>query len=136
MTVWFILRERARPENRYLPDCLVDMDGIYGELRILLSSFVLGIFLTLAYDLLRVGRKVFKTGWIRTGIEDILFWLLAAVCFALMCLKENDGNVRWYMGAAALAGGYLCLLLEKLAGICCKTVIKWLQRRKKSSTIK
>lgn len=111
------------------------MDAIYGELRILFSSFLLGICLTLSYDLLRLGRKVLRHGTIWTGIEDVLFWLVAALCFAVMCLRENDGNVRWYMIAAAVAGSYLCLILEKLAINSYKIVTKWLHRRRKSSTM-
>ncbi len=111
------------------------MDVIYGELRILLVSFLLGIGLTLCYDLMRLGRRVLRRGWLWTGIEDVLFWLLAALLFAVMCLRENDGNVRWYMIAAAVAGSYLCLILEKIAINVYKIVTKWLQRRRKSSTM-
>jgi len=114
-----------------LHGCLADMDAIYGELRILLASFALGICLTLGYDLLRLGRAILRRGWLWIGIEDILFWLLAAVCFAVMCLQENDGNVRWYMVAAAVAGSYLCLILEKLVRFCLKNITKWLHRQKK-----
>ncbi len=90
------------------------MAAIYGELRILLVSFLFGSCLTLCYDLMRLGRVLIKRGWLLTGIEDVLFWLVAALLFAVMCLRENDGNVRWYMVAAACVGSYLCLFLEKL----------------------
>jgi len=58
-----------------------------------------------------------------------------ALLFAVMCLRENDGNVRWYMVAAAGMGSYLCLILEKLVKNSYKIVTKWLQRRRKSSTM-
>ena len=107
------------------------MDAIYSELDILLASFVLGISLTLAYDLLRLGRRILHRGWLWTGIEDILFWLLAALCFMVMSLQKNDGNFRWYMIAAAVAGGYLCLFLEKMLKTSYKNVTKWLHSRRK-----
>lgn len=111
------------------------MAAIYGELRILLVSFLFGSCLTLCYDLMRLGRCVIKRGWLLVGIEDVLFWLVAALLFAVMCLRENDGNVRWYMVAAAGVGSYLCLFLEKLVKNSYKIVTKWLQRRRKSSTM-
>ncbi len=114
-----------------MPGCLADMDAIYGELRILLSSFLLGVSLTLSYDLLRLGRKVLRRGWIWMGIEDVLFWLVAALMFAVMCLRENDGNFRWYMIAAAVAGSSLSLILEKVAINSYKIVTKWLHGKKK-----
>ena len=103
------------------------MDAIYSELDILLASFVLGVCLTLAYDLLRLGRRILHKGWLWTGIEDILFWLLAA----LMSLQKNDGNFRWYMIGGGVAGGYLCLFLEKMLKISYKNVTKWLHRKQK-----
>lgn len=107
------------------------MDAIFRELDILFASFVLGVCLTLVYDLLRLLRRIFRRGWLGTGIEDILFWLLAALCFTVMSLEKNDGNFRWYMVAAAVAGGYICLFLEKIVKISYKFVTKWLHRRQK-----
>ena len=107
------------------------MDAIYSELDILLASFVLGVCLTLAYDLLRLGRRILHKGWLWTGIEDILFWLLAALCFMVMSLQKNAGNFRWYMIGGGVAGGYLCLFLEKMLKISYKNVTKWLHRKQK-----
>ncbi len=107
------------------------MNAIYGELDILLASFVLGICLTLSYDLLRLGRIIWRRGWLLTGIEDILFWLLAALCFTVMSLQKNDGNFRWYMIAGGVAGGYICLFLEKMVKVFYKNVTKRLRKWRK-----
>ena len=89
------------------------MDGIWQEVDSLLISFVLGVGLTFVYDLMRLSRRIFPRGWVLIGIEDLVFWLLAAVCFAVMCLWINDGIFRWYMMAAAVFGSYLCIFVEK-----------------------
>lgn len=89
------------------------MDGIWRELDSLLIFFALGVGLTLFYDLMRLSRRILPRGWVMIGIEDVLFWLLAAMCFAVMCLWINDGVFRWYMMAAAVFGSYLCLFVEK-----------------------
>lgn len=107
------------------------MDGIYSELDILWASFVLGVALTLIYDLLRLGRRIIHRGWFLTGVEDILFWLLAALCFTVMSLQKNDGNYRWYMIAAAVSGGYSCLFLEKMLKNSFYLLKKWLHSRQK-----
>lgn len=107
------------------------MDGIHGELDILLASFALGICLTLSYDFLRLGRRILHRGWIWMGIEDILFWLLAALCFTVLSLRKNDGNFRWYMIAGGAAGGYICIILEKLLKISYKNITKWLHNKRK-----
>lgn len=107
------------------------MDEIVRELDILLASFLLGVCLALAYDLLRLGRRLLRRGWLLTGVEDILFWLLAALCFTVMSLQKNDGNFRWYMIAAAVAGGYICIFLEKMLKNSYKFVTKWLHSRRK-----
>ena len=107
------------------------MDAIRGELDILLASFVLGICLTLSYDLLRLGRRIWRRGWLLAGIEDVLFWLLAALCFTVMSLQKNDGNFRWYMIAGGVAGGYICIFLEKILKISCRNVTKWLRKCRK-----
>jgi hypothetical protein len=89
------------------------MGEIWHELDILLLFFFVGLGLTLFYDLMRLSRRIFPRGWLLTGMEDLLFWLLAALGFAIMCLWINDGIFRWYMMAASVLGSYLCLFVEK-----------------------
>lgn len=103
------------------------MSAAFVGIRLLWSSLVLGGLLGLAYDVLRIRRiatarsgsfgtrrapillaawdgKGARRGRLGAGLiffEDLLFAILAAVCFLLLFYSVSDGVVRWYAFAGA-----------------------------------
>lgn len=77
---------------------------ILKELEFLLHSFVLGVFIMIAYDVLRIFRRLCKHSFVVIAIEDLLYWMACAVCIFLMLYQENSGSIRWFAVAGVSAG--------------------------------
>lgn len=72
-----------------------------------LSACLLGAALGMLYDVFRILRIAFPT---RPGIvflEDLLFWIIAALLSFLFLLASSDGVVRVFLLAGELIGGTL-----------------------------
>ncbi|MCI9590969.1 MAG: spore cortex biosynthesis protein YabQ [Lachnospiraceae bacterium] len=80
------------------------MDGLLREIQITLSSLVVGAWLMMCYDVLRVFRILIRHGSFWTGAEDFIYWLYAGVTTFLLLYQENDGGLRWYIIAGTFAG--------------------------------
>lgn len=85
---------------------IVISDGIKDELIFLLISFALGEGLVMLYDVLRIFRKIVNHGVVWISIEDIVYWILAALLIFGMIFQENDGLVRGF----AIGGIFLGML--------------------------
>lgn len=80
---------------------------ILWETEYLLSCFLLGILLTMLYDVLRITRIVLPRKLFMIGIEDAIYWLVAAVAVFILLYKGNDGIIRWYAIAAVATAMFL-----------------------------
>lgn len=96
----------------------------------LLHAFLLGIFITFVYDLLRIFRRVVRHGAFAVSVEDLGFWTFCAIEVFLLMYRESNGNLRWFAVIGALAGmllyrrtfsillvKYVSLLLQKLLSV-------------------
>ena len=72
------------------------------EAWLLLLSLLVGCWLMLVYDLLRVLRLMIKHSSFVMGIEDFFYWIYAATFMLLYEL--NDGGVRMYAVAGVFTG--------------------------------
>ena len=79
-------------------------DGIHQELVFLLISFALGEGLVMLYDVFRIFRKVVPHGVIWISVEDILYWIVAALLIFGMIFQENDGLIRGFAIGGILLG--------------------------------
>lgn len=77
---------------------------IHYEARLLAMSFLTGAGLMIVYDCLRVFRLLCPHNAVCTGIEDMLYWIYAALMTFSLLYQENDGNIRAYAVAAAFVG--------------------------------
>ncbi len=84
--------------------------GVRAQADLFLQSFLLGAFFCFIYDLLRIGRRVFRRGKIWIGVQDIIYWLVYGVMIFLTLYRENDGLVRGFAIGAMLLG-MICFLL-------------------------
>ena len=56
-----------------------------------------GAVVAFLYDVLRIKRRTIKTSVIIVGLEDILYWLTAAVFLFCVVFKSNSGEMRGYI---------------------------------------
>ena len=77
------------------------------ELRLLGACILFGMGIGAAYELPRLSRLLFRHGRLWTGIEDLIFWAMAAAAVFGMILRTNDGAIRWYALAGCVGGAGL-----------------------------
>ena len=82
-------------------------EAILQELRFLLVSAAFGIFGGLAYDGLRIFRRLVRHGVWWVALEDLLFCMAASLAVFAMVFMENDGSVRFFSLCGLLLGGVL-----------------------------
>ena len=77
-------------------------DEIVTQLQFFLISILWGGMILLAYDGLRIFRRLIKQGSIVLAIEDLIFWVIASLFIFAMIYEENDGIIRGFavMGMA------------------------------------
>lgn len=83
------------------------------ELQFLLHSFLIGILITILYDLFRILRRVIPHNVVAVSIEDILYWSFCSLLIFVLLVKEHNGVLRWFAVAGAGAG---MLLYKKTLG--------------------
>jgi len=91
------------------------VDQVYIFLYAILAGAVVAFF----YDLLRIKRRTIKTNVILVGLEDILYWLVAAVFLFITVYKSNSGEMRGYIFIGNVIG---VILYESLFS---KIIIKY-----------
>lgn len=74
------------------------------ELWIFLWSICSGIILGFIFDIFRIKRRVVKTGLVLTTIEDLLFWILAALILFITVYLSNDGEIRGFTIIGCILG--------------------------------
>lgn len=79
-------------------------ESIYQELHFLLHSFALGIVITFVYDNIRVCRRVISHNTAFISMEDLIFWVWAALAIFLLQNRENNGVFRWFSVVGAFLG--------------------------------
>lgn len=77
------------------------------EVKLLLYSFLTGAGLMITYDLLRIFRIFIPHSYVFVGIEDMIYWVYAALVTFSLLYEQNDGGLRGY----AVAGVFLGMLL-------------------------
>lgn len=110
------------------------------ENEFLLHSFLMGIFITFVYDLLRIFRRVVRHGSFLVSLEDLGFWIYCGTEVFLLMYRESNGSMRWFSVIGAMAGifaykklvspplvKYVSLVITKLLGLLGKA-LRWLWR--------
>ena len=77
---------------------------IVSEGRFLLYCFLSGICITVAYDFLRIFRRIKRHGTVLVAFEDIIFWFAAALFLFYMLYETNNGVIRWFSVVGAAVG--------------------------------
>lgn len=80
-----------------------------GQLKQLFVMMICGFLFALAYDLIRLFRRVIPHTELHTAAEDILFWLFGAVIFELLIFWLNSGQIRAFMFLGVFIGAMIYL---------------------------
>lgn len=82
------------------------------QVYIFLYAILAGCIVTFLYDIIRIKRRAIKTNTIIISLEDILFWLIAAILVFLTVYSSNDGQMRGFILIGNILGVvfYLSLL--------------------------
>lgn len=115
------------------PDIILEMDFLF-------HSFLLGILITVLYDILRILRRIVPHNVLAVSVEDFLYWVACSLFIFLELIRENNGTLRWFAVAGAMAGmllykitlgflfvKYVSLLLQKILHLLGK-IIHFLMR--------
>ena len=74
------------------------------ENEFLLHAFLLGIFVTFLYDLLRIFRRIVPHNLFLVSAEDLGFWIYCGAKVFLLMYHESNGTLRWFAVFGALLG--------------------------------
>lgn len=74
------------------------------ENEFLLYAFLLGIFVTFLYDLLRIFRRIVPHNLFLVSVEDLGFWIYCGAKVFLLMYHESNGTLRWFAVFGALLG--------------------------------
>lgn len=100
------------------------------EVRLLVMSFLTGVGFLVVYDCLRVFRLLCPHNYIAVGIEDMLYWVYAALMTFGLLYRENDGDIRAYAVVAAFMGMILYQqLISRYFLKCLKKFLKYLRMK-------
>lgn len=81
--------------------------AIIQEVRLFLISAAFGILLGIAYDALRIFRRLRIHGVWWVAVEDLLYFFCASLLVFSMIFAENDGTVRFFSLGSLVAGAVL-----------------------------
>lgn len=70
-----------------------------------------GIAAAFLYDLFRIRRKAVKSHDLFVYVEDILYWIIAAVIMFLTIYISNEGEIRGFLFVGAVIGVVLYIVL-------------------------
>lgn len=91
------------------------MPEIEGELIIFLVSVITGIMLRLVYCSIGIFRQLVEHSLIFIGVEDLIFWIGAALYVFVQIYHTSDGSIRWYFILGLVFGTLFCeVVLRRL----------------------
>ncbi len=77
------------------------------ELQFFLISILWGGILMLAYDVLRILRRMIPHDSFFIALEDFFFWVIASLFIFAMIYRVNDGIIRGFSALGVVLGGVL-----------------------------
>lgn len=83
------------------------MEEIKSQLIFLLGSFLSGVFVMLAYEVVNIFRGLFRPGIIGRLFMDIIFFAMSSICVFRMIFLCNNGTIRSFFVFAFGAGAIL-----------------------------
>ena len=77
------------------------------ELTVFGGAGAAGVIIAFLYDMFRLKRRIVRTKTAMVHVEDIIFWIIAAIIFFLSSYVISNGETRAYYYVGAFLGGVL-----------------------------
>lgn len=99
------------------------------ELKFFLISILWGAIVLLAYDGLRIFRRLIKHNGFFLAVEDLLFWVITSVFIFAMIYQVNNGVIRGFsvMGMAIGMVLYHYILSDIIVSLITKLIFTLLR---------
>lgn len=85
-------------------------EDILFELYVFCEALIHGVLLTIAYDVVRIFRRIIKRNTFMVSLEDFVLSIIGAFITFNMVYQENNGNIRGYIFVGMLVGMGLYLI--------------------------
>lgn len=80
--------------------------NIWYQVVLFFVFFALGIVCAFVFDAFRVSERFRKSSTLIFAVKDILFWLLITVLMFAICLRFNNGEIRFFMFVGIILGAF------------------------------
>ncbi|MBR5155245.1 MAG: spore cortex biosynthesis protein YabQ [Clostridia bacterium] len=98
-----------------------------GDMIFFLAALLAGAAIAFLYDLIRISRRIVSVGTSAVGVQDIVFFVAAAMILFYAAYTKNSGEIRWqgFIGSILGAGLYAFLVRNRFVNLG-TTFLKWL----------
>lgn len=94
------------------------MPGIREEIVVFVLAVISGGIVRLAYRCISCLRQIIKHRQVLIEIEDLFFWVGAAIYLFVQIYHTSDGSIRWYFILGVAFGAILMtFILNKIEKI-------------------
>lgn len=96
------------------------------EAAFFLTCMLAGIAAAFVYDILRISRRIVKAGTVAVNLEDILFFVAAALMLFYAAFLKNSGEIRWhgFLGGGTGVALYIFVVRNRVVDIG-TALVKW-----------
>lgn len=96
------------------------------ELYVFGIFIIVGVAISILFDVFRILRKSFKTADLITSIQDIVYWIIVGLILIYSIFIFNNGEIRAYIFLGILIGAvlYLVFISKFIIDICVKMITK------------
>lgn len=77
---------------------------VFHHIFLLIVFFVLGMVCAFVFDAFRVLERFAHSPFVVLILKDVLFWLVVTVLMFSICLKFNNGEIRFFMFVGVFIG--------------------------------
>ena len=77
------------------------------EAYVFLCSALAGVFISIIHDIFCAVRKKCADFGMFNDIQDIIFWIIAAIVMFAVVFFANNGEIRWYEFFGVILGAVL-----------------------------
>ena len=82
----------------------------FEQLKSFVIFAIIGLIISIIFDMFRISRKVFKTPDILTYVEDTCFWLITGFIMLFSIFIFNNGELRLYIFIGIFIGVLLYMI--------------------------
>lgn len=80
------------------------MSGLGAEGMAFVQACLSGMIVYTGYACIRKLRRVWKHNLVAVAVEDVLFWIAAAIFLFVQIYYTSDGSIRWYFVLGVVIG--------------------------------